>query len=793
MRITDRLVLPADVVLVPVTELPASVRARVGGEDGDYAVTRPLARTPSRIVDSEGAGLLQEFQTPQTIVEAVLRYSRARARDAERTLEDAYPLLLAFINAGLLVPPDSEGSRHIAPSLREGDRLNSFEVVANVQVLEDTELYQVRCPDGRIAALKIVRPGFGRGMERLIEREASILRHLDGTVTPRVIEAGRTDGRPFLTIGWCPGVHASETARELRREPGRTGRPRLLALCLRILDVYARLHRQGVIHADVHDPNLLVDRDGSVRIVDFGLARMPGHPGDLGTSPRGGVGFFAEPEYARAWLAGSPLPQPTPAGEQYSLAALLYFLVTGSHYLSFSLHTEEMVRQLGEQGPLPFPSVGAQAWPELETILARALNKDPDLRFSEVAEFAAHLAALPAARARVKRGAVSAPARIPRPLERLLAANLERLGAEGPLLSSAWTVAPTCSVYLGAAGVAHALYRIACVRGDAALLAAADLWVTKASAHIGTAAAFHDATLELTPEKLGPSSGYHTASGVHAVQALVSHAMGDVISRNEAVEAFLAASRAPCPNLDLTLGRASTLLAASLLLDTAPGHPGLLALGGRVIGEIWDRIATLPPVRDCREIEYLGIAHGWAGILYGTLRWCGSARAPLPGTFKERLEQLAQCAEPAGRGVRWKITLPSGGYMPGWCNGSAGMIHLWTLAHRVLGDDAFLALAEGAAWNTWEQPDMTHDLCCGLAGWAYGLLNFYNHTGDGDWLRRARELGRRAALGIGTSAFRRESLYKGEAGVAVLAADLSAPDTACMPFFEAERWPARPP
>ena len=134
-------------------------------------------------------------------------------------------------------------------------------------------------------------------------------------------------------------------------------------------------------------------------------------------------------------------------------------------------------------------------------------------------------------------------------------------------------------------------------------------------------------------------------------------------------------------------------------------------------------------------------------------------------------------------------------YMPGWCNGTAGHIFLWTLAHSVFHDDIYLHLAEKAAWHTWESNNSIGNLCCGFAGQAYGLLNLYKHSGESIWLDRARVLAcRAAAWDTDTYVAMKlapESLYKGEMGVALLAAEISAPETACMPFFEREGWPAR--
>ena len=84
---------------------------------------------------------------------------------------------------------------------------------------------------------------------------------------------------------------------------------------------------------------------------------------------------------------------------------------------------------------------------------------------------------------------------------------------------------------------------------------------------------------------------------------------------------------------------------------------------------------------------------------------------------------------------------------------------------------------------------MPGDLCCGLAGRGYALLTAYRATGDDTWLARARQLGDRAATAVRAESLRRDSLYKGEIGVAVFAADLSRPSESAMPFYDREGWP----
>jgi len=808
MAITDRLVLPADVILVPVEDLPTRMRDQLECEDGDYAITRPRARTPSKIIDGQAAELLKEFHAPKTIVEAIISYSRARMIDPEETLVDAFPMIQRFTSLRLLVTADSPAANRITASFEAGDQVAGLEVLRCIQVLEDTDLYQVRQENGELAALKILRDEGRHEMRRMISREATILRHLDGRANPALLDTGTFEGREYLVLEWCAGMPASEAAAEFRRLPGAANRRKLLVLCSAIAEAYAHLHAQNVIHSDVHPRNVLVDGDGSVKIIDYGLARLRGHQGELGKAHRGGVGFFFEPEYAVARRAGHKPPNSSKSGEQYALAAMLYFLLTGAHYLDFSIEKDEMLRQIAEDAPLPFAQRRVSPWPAVEQILAQALSKDSSDRFASVAELASKLNGVEIPNEPAAAGSEGDPlvVEVVPPADysaaaALLDEMLQRVAQSGRLLASELPTAPTCSVNYGSAGIAYALYRVACIRGEPALLSLADLWAAKAVRGSGSDTAFYNTAIDITPETVGRVSPYHTASGVHCVQALISQAMGDVTSQQEALEAFVAASAASCENLDLTLGRSSTLLACSLLLDATDGHDlvdthALLQLGDKTLQDIWDKIATFAPIRECSELTSLGIAHGWAGLLYAAMRWCQSARRSLPDTIASRLQELAECAEPTGRGVRWPWKIRrhrrerSDSYMPGWCNGSAGFVHLWTLAHDMLGDPAYLTLAEKAAWNTWEEPDSIGNLCCGLAGRAYGLLNLYRYTGEKNWLHRAQELANRAAASLRSSSFGdglyRDSLYKGEIGVAILAADLSQPESACMPLFGQE-------
>ena len=791
--ITDPLVLPKDVTLTPVAELPESLRAQLTFEENDVAVSRAHTRTPSKIISRDSAELLRQFTTPKTIVEALIRFSAVGGGDPRALLESAFPIIQQLVNDRLLIPENAV-EKPESGELPPGTPIAGFSFVRSIQRLEDTELLQVTAQDGSPAVIKIQREDTTKVVARRLEHEAAVLRLLAGDPAPRLIEQGMHEGRQYLAVEWCPGVEVSLAAAELRDlHVDRSG---LLSLALGVVDAYSRLHARGVLHGDVHPGNTLVDATGRVRLVDFGLARVLDENGPLDPPPRGGVMFFFEPEYARSSLARERAPQATAAGEQYALAALIYFLTAGGHYLNFSLEREVACRQIAHDPPLPFTALKTEAWPELEAVLTRALSKNPEDRFVSVAHFADALRAVLANHStRIK---PAPPASDVKPAQELLNRMLRRVGWEGDLLTTGVTKKPTVSITYGAAGVAYFLYRVAGLRQDADLLALSDVWITRCAQSLNDQNGFYNPEIGITVEDVGRVSPYHTPSGVCAVRYLVAHAIGDLPGQMEALTAFTLASQHPCKSLDLALGKAGVLLIAALLYDTLPDkswadHSRLRPLGDTLLAQLWQELGNFRALGPDCELRNLGAAHGWAGLIYASLRWCQATGTSVPLSLPSRMDQLAACAEPHGRGVRWPWELghAQSQYMPGWCNGSSGQVFLWALAWRMFQEKRFLDLALQSGWNVWEDPARVPTLCCGLAGRGHALLHLHRLTRERPWLNRARILAEAAAASLQQHPSPEindyeHSLYKGHLGVAQLVADLECPDAGVLPFFESE-------
>jgi eukaryotic-like serine/threonine-protein kinase len=791
---TAPLALKGDVLLIPVSELDSATRRSIDCHDDDVALSRPRSRGTSTVVDPTAAALLEQFRTPRTIVEAVVRFSRDRQVQADDVLDDAYHLVRRMVDQGFIIAPRGEDepaeaadSQELRAQLVRGDVVAGAVVRRLLQLLEDTEVYVARHPQAGACVLKIQRAGVSSTTTHFAG-EARVLELLGGDVGPRLIAEGLHDGRPFLLMEHCSGIDAASAAEEHRRDAA-DGPRRQVALMCAIAGTYARLHELGVVHGDVHPRNVLVGGDGRVRLIDFGLsANRSAGLGDLPLM-RGGVAFFQDPETAEAALYGRPWPPLTPAGEQYSIGALLYLLLTGVHYLDFSLGRLELLREIAEQGPVPLMERGLPAWPAMEAILFRALAKRSEDRYPSVAGLADALERLQAvARSDSTEDAV-APARLA--LDAVAARILDETALDGAWFTNGFALGPTASVSYGAAGVAYVLGRVTKAREDPALMARADAWLCRADTLARTdPRAFLDPGGELAPDIVGTATPFHTRSGIAVVRATLGEMFGDAHEQARAVDEYLSAVAQAPSNLDVTLGQCSTILGALQILQTIPPawaavRQQLVDFGNTRVQGVWADLRERPSI-PTSGIANLGMAHGWAGFVHTALCWHGMTGAPLPDGVTSRLEELADLAEPSGRGLTWPWELVSGvdaNYMSGWCNGSAGHVVLWTTAARTFGDERHLDLAIGAACDVWDTPDTSCTLCCGLAGRSYALLAMYRLTRDRTWLGRARSLGYRAVHGVFESGYP-HSLYKGQLVLPVLAADLADPDRSCQPFFD---------
>ena len=390
-------------------------------------------------------------------------------------------MLQRLIAARLLVPAEDGLARPVVHTFEPGDFIGPFEIVYRTSFLFDVELYQARSPDGTLCLLKVARAEGGLRIVRSLTGEAAMLERSADLDVPRLVELGERDGLPYLAIEWQSGTHPTQAAAEFRPANNATSRRELLDLCTRIAQAYARLHERKVAHGDVHNQNVLIGRDGRVTLVDFGQPYLLDEPA-AHQPARGGVLSNYDPEMAAALLADRHAPPATALSEQYAIGTLLYEVVTGDSYLDLAVRREAALQQIVSEPPRSFESRGIPAWPELESVLQRMLEKNPSIgsrrwprwRLSSSRVNASIVGDSSSEREHSPRSDADIARR---------ANSSHRAGSRSPR-RPALSLAPSGSAALlgeqRRRRIAHAWYRLALLREDADTLSTATAWIRRA-------------------------------------------------------------------------------------------------------------------------------------------------------------------------------------------------------------------------------------------------------------------------------------------------------------------------
>ena len=778
MSVQDLYVLPEDVHITPVADLPEGARSNFTYEENDFVITYSNARNTSKVIDASSASLIKAFRTPRSMPEGVFTYSRINKLNADDVLNEAYSFLVRLRSEGFLVLYETEKEKKKI-SFRSGDFFEGYEVITKLQGVTDTEIYKLKKNEQQYA-LKLLKSS---ALSHHFFNETDVLQHLDGSINPSLIQQGEHNGNPYLITEWVDGIVCTDWAEEHRNIGNEENLRQMLALCCNILHAYAHLHRQGVVHADIHPNNILVTETNEIVLIDFGLSRIVSKENYCG---RGGVGFFYEPEYAEAIVNKTLQPMASFSGEQYALAALLYLLFTGKQYLNFSYEKDALFNQILAEPPVAFTHMDIYTDAPVEAVLHKALAKQADDRYATVQDFCAAFTEIITSRGHKK------TYQSQHSFSAFSDTLIQKYGFGSQLMETGLQMAPVSSVNFGAAGIAYLFYRMALTQSDAQLMAVADVWANKACNYQQHGdAAFYSKEIDITPATVGKVSIYHTASGAHLVQALISSQMYDYNTHYKSVLQFIQTASQRCENLDVTLGKSSVLIGCSLLhKHLLSGNEmvktQLLRFGNTTLQNIWNTIDGYDKIGTQTPIDYYGIAHGWAGILYATLVWCEASSQPLPLPFFERVEQLLSIKIEEENYVRWPLSLTENASWPGWCHGSAGYTFLWSALYRFTGNKTFLQTAEKSVSHflSANKEGTLANLCCGRSGEAYALLNLYNATQNDFYYKSAKALAKAMLPQAHGNQMRNHSLYKGDIGLGILATEIEFPSFARMPFFE---------
>ena len=234
----------------------------------------------------------------------------------------------------------------------------------------------------RNVALKVLHPHYGDDEEYVerFRREARAVAQLSHPNIVTVIDRGEADGHQFIVFEYIDG----ENLKELVNRTGPLPTRRAVELTIAVADGLAFAHEHGIVHRDVKPQNVLLNGDGEAKVTDFGIARsLEVEDGMTQTGTVLGTSNYLSPEQASG-------KQVTPATDVYSLGIVLYELLTaevpfpGENFVAVAMkHLNEPVPDILERRPdVPL---------RLAAAMERAVEKDPERRFTSMAEFASEL------------------------------------------------------------------------------------------------------------------------------------------------------------------------------------------------------------------------------------------------------------------------------------------------------------------------------------------------------------------------------------------------------------------
>jgi tetratricopeptide (TPR) repeat protein/predicted Ser/Thr protein kinase len=239
----------------------------------------------------------------------------------------------------------------------------------------------------RSVALKVIKAAWASPeMLRRFEQESQALGRLQHPGIAQIYEAGSADTgfgvQPFFAMELIHGKPLVEYADEHKLNTRQR-----LELMIQVCDAVHHAHQRGIIHRDLKPCNILVDETGQPKILDFGLARAT--DSDAQTTRQTDMGqllgtlAYMSPEQVLA----DPYALDT-RSDVYALGVILYELLAGKMPYALSRHLHEAVRTIQLTDPAPLSTVSRVYRGDIETIVAKALEKDKERRYASAAGLA---------------------------------------------------------------------------------------------------------------------------------------------------------------------------------------------------------------------------------------------------------------------------------------------------------------------------------------------------------------------------------------------------------------------
>jgi serine/threonine-protein kinase len=208
-----------------------------------------------------------------------------------------------------------------------------------------------------------------------------------------VYDVGEQDGQPWFSMQFVDGVTLSQ-----RLSTGPLPPRDAVALLIPVVEAIGAAHRAGVLHRDVKPANILIARDGTPFVTDFGLAKRVSHAGnaasvsgDLHSLTQSGA-ILGTPAWMSPEQASGQTDSIDVAADIYSLGAVLFAMLTGRPPFQAASPLDTVLMVL-EQDPPSIRMLNRAVDADLEMIVMKCLQKPPDLRYESTTALAADLRA----------------------------------------------------------------------------------------------------------------------------------------------------------------------------------------------------------------------------------------------------------------------------------------------------------------------------------------------------------------------------------------------------------------
>jgi len=325
--------------------------------------------------------------------------------------------------------------------LTAGTKLGPYEIQSPLGAGGMGEVYRAR--DARLnrdVAIKVLPAGFTRDPERLrrFQQEAEAVAALNHPNILAIHDFGEHEGVPYIVAEFLEG----ETLRE-RLRPGMLPVRKVTEYSEQMARGLAAAHEKGMVHRDLKPENVFVTRDGRVKILDFGLAKLtrpegtvPSDAATLASQTEPGVVMgtvgYMSPEQVKGLAADH-------RSDLFSFGAILYEMLSGKRAFHGDTSVETMSAIL-KQDPPELTETNRTVPPALERIVRHCLEKNPEERFQSAHDLAFDLESVTSTSTTTK--TMDLKPRLPwRGIA--VVAGLVLLVTTGVLITRGWLVTPT--------------------------------------------------------------------------------------------------------------------------------------------------------------------------------------------------------------------------------------------------------------------------------------------------------------------------------------------------------------